>query len=298
MKLRALLVALIALVGGSLLAQGMSEEYVRQRAAEKFSRPHGFGLEWDLFAYIPWFEQQQRVRAMGLGSDRVSFTDDAGGAPIGLFGGTEVRFRFTWHDSIHIGYSPYILRAFEDEIDDPIRWNGVFYPEGTDIDYASDFHDFHIHYRRDLFRLGLARNITFFVKAGLEYAYVRTEVGSDTFNLDRDRTSEEFREVLPWYNLGFGMEMEIGQSIRLTAEARGTYQVGVPTFQKRDGDRMKQSVWSLTGIFAFEWNVTDWFVVLGRARYRYLKLFLYGGFRKDRFLWYSAGMDVGFGFRF
>lgn len=298
MKLQFVLVVMIALIGGSLFAQGMSEEYVRQRADEKYSKPHGFSLEWDLFAYVPYFEQQQRVRAFGLESDRVSFTDDANGPPIWVTGGTEVRFRFSWHDSIHLGYSPYIMRAFDDDLDEPKRWNGIAFPENTDIDYLADFHDAHIHYRRDLFRLGLARNIAFYVKAGLEYAYIRTEISSDTFRLDRDRTVEEFREVLPWYNVGLGMEIEVGQSIRLNIEARGTYQVGVPTFQERDGEDMKQSVVSLTGLVGFEWKLTDWFAVIGRVHFRYLRLELYGGFRKDQFLWYSLGPDVGIGFRF
>lgn len=299
MKLRVVLALLIASLGGALCAQGMSEEYVRQRADERFSKPHGFGIEWDVFAHIPWFEQMQRVRADGLPGDRIAFVDDMGGFPVGVFGGTELRARFTWNDSLHFGYAPYILRAFDDEIDERTRWNGLNYPAGTDLDYASDFHDFHLHYRRDLFRMGLDKNVTFFAKFGLEYALVRTRVNSDTFTLSGDeRDIEEFNEVLPWYNVGLGMEMLIGRSIRVTAEARGTYQAGVPTFSKRDDENMKQSIASLTGVVAFDYNLTEWFVITARVRFRYLRMELYGGDRNSRFLWYSLGPDIGFGVRF
>ncbi len=298
MKWRALLAILLAATGGALFAQGMSEEYVRQRADERLSKPHGFSLEWDAFAYVPWFEQMQKVRGDGLPADRLAFVDDMGGFPVGIFGGTELRARFTWNDSVHFGYAPYILRAFDDDIDDFKRWNGVLYPGGTDLDYAADFHDFHVHYRRDLLRMGLDKNVTFFGKIGLEYAYVRTRVASDTFVLGSDdRDVEDFSEVLPWYNVGIGMEMLIGQRIRLTAEARGTYQVGMPTFQERDDEDMKQSIVSLTGVVAFDYHITDWFVLTARARFRYLRMQLYGGDRKSQFLWYSIVPDIGFGLR-
>lgn len=298
MSVRVLMLLLVASVGASLYAQGMSEQYVEGRTQEKFSKPHGFSLEWDLYAYVPWFEQQQRVRAGGIGSDRISFTRDMGGLPIGVFGGTDVRMRFSWHDSVEIGYNPYFVRAFSDDLDDFKRWNGVIYPENTDIDYAADMHDFRILYRRDLFRIGLTQNFTFFIKAGLEYAYIRTQVGSDTFPVLDDRDVEEFRELLPWYSAGFGAEIEIGSSIRISAEARGTYMVGFPTFQERDKDDMKQSIWSLTGLVSFDWNITGWFALVARVHYRYLKVRLYGGFRQDNFLWYSVGPDIGFGLRF
>src|SRR5688572_31548907 len=99
MTLRVLLFLVVASCAAGVFAQGMSEDYVRERTDEKFAKPHGFSLEWDLFGYIPFFEQQQRVRSGGLGSDRFSYTDDMDGFPIGFFGGTEVRFRFSWHDS-------------------------------------------------------------------------------------------------------------------------------------------------------------------------------------------------------
>jgi hypothetical protein len=298
MTLRALLFLLVASCAASLGAQGMSEDYVRERTDEKYSRPHGFGFEWDLFGYIPYFEQQQRVRSAGIGSDRISYTDDMDGAPIGFFGGTEVRFRFSWHDSIEVGYGLYYTRAFKDELGEFKRWNGIIYPPTTDIDYAADFHEVNLMYRRDLFRLGLSKNFTVFIKAGLEYAYIRTQVASDNFTVQKDRDIEQFRELLPWYSLGVGIELEIGQSFRITTEARGTYEVGIPTFQERDKDQMKQSIVSLTGLVAFDWNITDWFALVVRVHYRYLKVRLYGGFRQDNFLWYSVGPDIGFGIRF
>jgi hypothetical protein len=297
MTLRALLFLLIASFAAGAFAQGMSEDYVRERTDEKFAKPHGFGLEWDLFAYVPFFDQQQRVRSGGIGSDAIGYTDDMDGFPVGFFGGTEIRFRFTWHDSLEIGYGIYYTRAFKDDLGEFKRWNGVIYPSNTDIDYASDFHDFNILYRRDLFRLGLAKNFTVFVKAGLEYSAISTHVGSDNFPV-AERDTERFRELLPWYSAGFGIELEVGQAIRLTAEARGTYAVGFPTLQERDNDDMKQSIVSLTGIVGLDWNITDWFALVFRVHYRYLKVRLYGGFRQDNFLWWSVGPDIGIGFRF
>jgi hypothetical protein len=297
MTLRVLLFLVVASCAAGVFAQGMSEDYVRERTDEKFAKPHGFSLEWDLFGYIPFFEQQQRVRSGGLGSDRFSYTDDMDGFPIGFFGGTEVRFRFSWHDSLEVGYGAYYTRAFKDELGEFKRWNGVIYPPTTDIDYASDFHDFNILYRRDLFRLGLAKNFTVFVKAGLEYSYISTHVSSDNFPAP-ERDTERFRELLPWYSIGLGVELEIGSTIRITAEARGTYEVGIPTLQKRDKDDMKQSIVSLTGLVSFDWNITDWFALVVRVHYRYLKVRLYGGFRQDNFLWWSIGPDIGFGLRF
>lgn len=129
MSLRVVMLLLVAATGACLCAQGMSEEYVEARTTEKFSKPHGFSLEWDLYAYVPWFEQQQRVRSGGIGSDRISFTKDMDGLPIGVFGGTDIRMRFSWHDSLEIGYNPYFVRGFKDELDDFTRWNGIIYPQ-------------------------------------------------------------------------------------------------------------------------------------------------------------------------
>ena len=292
----ALIVLLLSTAG--LCAQGMSEEYVRARAAEKYSKPHGFSFEADLYAYIPYFDQMQKVRANGVQADRVGYVKDMDGFPVGIFGGLDLRFRFSWHDSIEIGYNPYFVRAFSDGLDDFKRWNGTVFPPNTDIDYAADMHDFRILYRRDLARFGLSKNFTIFGKIGLEYTAISTQVGSDTLTLLDDNDKESFRELLPWYSLGFGAEMEIGQHIRVTAEVRGTYLAGMTTFQRRDDNNMKQGILSLTAIAGFEWNITDWFAVIGRVRYRYLKARLYGGFRQDNFLWWSVGPDIGFGFRF
>ena len=298
MMLRALLLLLVCGFGASVFAQGMSDDYVRQRADEKFSKPHGFSLDWDLYVHIGLFEQQQRVRSAGIGSDAVSFNRDMDGPPIGVFGGTDIRMRFSWHDSVQITYNAAYLRAFKDDSDDFTRWNGLTYPPNTDLDYGADLHEFSMLYRRDLIRVGLSRSLTFFAKAGLEYAYIRTQLGSDTFTVEDDRDVEVFREMLPWYSVGLGAEMLIGQDIRLTAEARGTYFAGFPTFQERDDKDMKQSITSLHAIFTFEWHVTDWFALVARAKFRYFRAKLYGGFQQDNFLFYSYGPDIGFGFRF
>jgi hypothetical protein len=294
-----LLLVIASLAGADALsAQGMSEDYLRARAFEKFSRPHGIGIELDLFAHVPWFEQMQKVRAHGLPGDRIGFSRDMGGPPVGVFFDTELRVRFTWHDSIQAGYGFHILRAYDSATDESRRWNGIIYPEGVDLEYAADWHDFRLHYRRDLFRIGLQRNLTLYAVAGLEWGIFNTRVVSDTFPVSDNRGTEEFRELLPWWNVGLGFELELGQSIRMGADVRGTYAVGYPTFQKRDDSTMKQSVVSLTALVTFEYHLNDWIAVVARAKGRYLKLRLYGGDRQDNFLWYSVGPEVGFGFRF
>lgn len=298
MKFRAVILLLLCACGASLYAQGMSEDYVRARTAAKYDKPYGFGLEWDLYGYIPFFEQMQRVRADGLPSDRIGNTKDLDGSPIGFFGGTDVRFRFSWNDSIELGYNAYYVRTFSDGLDETKRWNGLVYAPDTDLDYAADYHEFRLLYRRDIFRLGLSKSFSFFVKAGLEYAYINTSVGSDTFTVSDDRDKEQFREILPWWTAGFGVDIDVTSDIRISAEARGTYEVGWTTFQKRGGEHLKQSVVGLTGLASFEWKIVDWFVLIARVHYRYLKVRLYGGYRQDNFLWYSIGPDIGFGLRF
>jgi hypothetical protein len=281
-----------------LSAQGMSEDYLRARTFEKFSRPHGLSIELDLFAHAPWFDQMQKVRGHGLPGDRIGHSRDLNGPPIGLFPDAELRVRFTWHDSIQAGYSFHILQAFTDELDEQKRWNGIIYPEGVDLKYDAEWHDFRLHYRRDILRLGLTRNFTLYGVAGLEWGIINTSVESDTFPVQDNRERERFRELLPWWNVGAGFEMELGQSIRIGADVRGTYAVGYPTFQKRDDSNMKQSVHSLTGVASFEYRLVQWVHVVARAKFRYLKVRLYGGDRQDNFLWYSVGPEVGFGFRF
>ncbi|MBK9976067.1 MAG: hypothetical protein IPP14_14940 [Planctomycetes bacterium] len=294
----ALLALLLPLLASAALAQGMSEDYVRERTRAKYQRPYGLSIEWDLLGYGALFDQQQKVRANGLPADRIGFVDDAGGAPIGAFLDTELRVRWSWNDSIEAGYSFQILRAFDDTLDEVTRFNGVTYPKGVDSDFGSDWHDMHLTYRRDLFRIGLADSFTLFALVGLEWGVIKTHFGSDTFSVQNDRDEERMRELLPWYTAGLGMELQLGESIRLTASGRGTYEVGVPTFQRRQGDDMKQSIISITGLASLEWAVTDWFSLILRAKYRYLKAKLYGGFRSDQFLWWSAGPEIGVGFRF
>ena len=298
MNFRVIVLMLLCASCASLYAQGMSEDYVEARTDAKYSKPYGFGIEWDLYGYIPYFEQMQKVRAEGLPGDRIGNTKDLDGTPIGFFGGTDIRFRFSWHDSIEIGYNAYYVRAFSDGLDETKRWNGISYGPDTDLDYGADYHEFRILYRRDLFRLGLSKSFTFFVKAGLEYAYINTQVGSDTFKVTEDRDQEQFRELLPWWTAGVGIEIDVTSDIRIGAEARATYEVGFTTLQERDNNDMKQSVVGLTGLASFEWKVVDWFVLIARVHYRYLKVRLYGGYRQDNFLWYSVGPDIGFGLRF
>ncbi|MCA8911328.1 MAG: hypothetical protein KDB82_06465 [Planctomycetes bacterium] len=298
MIFRGLILLLLCALGTSLYAEGMSEDYVRARTDAKYDKPYGFGIEWDLYGYIPWFEQMQKVRADGLPGDRIGNTKDLDGSPIGFFGGTDVRFRFSWHDSIELGYNAYYVRAFDDGLKKTKRWNGLVYAPGTDLDYAADYHELRIMYRRDLFRLGLTKSFTFYVKAGLEYAYISTSVGSDTFKVTDNRDKETFSELLPWWTAGFGVEIDVTDSIKIGAEARGTYEVGFTTLQKRDKENMKQSIWGLTGVMSFEWKIVDWFALIARVHYRYLKVRLYGGYRQDNFLWYSLGPDIGFGLRF
>ncbi|MBX3474183.1 MAG: hypothetical protein KF754_07350 [Planctomycetes bacterium] len=298
MVARFCLLFLMTLAVSPLFAQGMSEDYVRERTRARFARPHGITLDWDVLAYGAYFDQMQKVRAEGLPANGIGYSRDFDGVPIGVFLDTEFRLRWSWHDSITASYSFAILRTFEDELEDTTRFNGVAYPAGVDVDYGADWHDLRLTYRRDLLHIGLAGNFVIFGEIGLEWGTFTTRFGSDTFTVKNDRDTERFRELLPWYTAGVGLEWQIGQDIRLLASGRGTYEVGVPTFQKRDGDDMKQSVVSLTGIASFEYAINDWFALVVRAKYRYLKLKLYGGYRSDQFLWYSYGPEVGFGLRF
>jgi hypothetical protein len=297
MGLRYLLVSTLLILGGSLLAQGMSDDYLRARTEAKFAKPHGVSAEWDLFAHIPYFEQRQRSRANGLEPDTIGYSRDMDALPIGLFFTTELRVRFSWHDSIELGYGLHVMRAFSDELDSDIAFNGVRYPQGVDIDYGFDWHEFRAHYRRDLFRLGMTKSFTTYLTAGLEWAIIETQVGSDTFPVSDNRDRLRFKELLPWWSAGLGVQLELGD-VRLTLDGRGTYAVGYPTFQKRDDNHMKQSVVSLAMFAALEYQVTDWFSLVARAKLRYLRAKLYGGYRADVFHYQSLGPEIGIGFRF
>ena len=299
MTLRVLVVALLAAAAAaSVAAQGVSEEYARERTRARFERPYGLGIEWDAFAHAPFFEQMHKVRAEGLPGDRIGYNRDMNALPLGVFLDTELRLRFSWHDSIEAGYGFAVLRAFDDRLDETSRFNGVVYPKGTDSDYGADWHEFRLLYRRDLFRLGLDGNFTMYGKVGLEWSMLKVQFGSDTYAVEQDRDEERLRELLPWWNAGLGFELNIGHDWRITAEGRGTYEVGVPTFQKRDGESFKQSIISLTGEAALEYRVTDWFALILRGKYRYFRAKLYGGYRADSFLWWSAGPEFGIGLRF
>lgn len=291
------LICLLLLLGAPLCAQGMSEDYVRARTEARFASNHGVSLEWDLWAYAAFFEQQHKVRANGFGGDGIGFARDMDGLPVGVFLDTEARVRFSWHDSIEVGYGFALTRAFKDDLGTFVRFNGVVYPPGVDINFAADWHEMRLHYRRDLFRFGLGREFTLYATAGLEWSQITVQTGSDTFPVSKDRDVETFRELLPWWNAGVGLQLELGTRMRLTVDARGTYAVGYPTFQERDDNTMKQSIVSISGNVAFEYAITDWLVLTGRVKMRYLFVKLYGGSRSDRFLWYSLGPEIGFGIR-
>jgi hypothetical protein len=292
------LVVGVVLAGAEVLsAQGMSRDYVRARAHERLSRPHGLGMELDILGHTPWFEQTQRVRAGGIDGDTIGYADEFNGLDFGAFLNAELRVRWSWHDSIELGYSFHLLRSYARELADPVGFNGIQYPAGVDAEYSSDWHDFRAHYRRDLLRVGLARNLVIYGVAGLEWAVIEAGMESDTFPIEDDRTSAKYRELLPWWNAGIGAELALGQRTRIGLDVRGTYAVGYPTFQKRDDSNMKQSVVSLTGRAAFEYHLTDWFVLVARGKVRYLELRLYGGRRQSDFEWFSIGPELGIGIR-
>lgn len=297
MSLRFLMLAVLAGCAAGASAQGMSEDYVRERTEAKFGKPHGISASLDLFAHVPYFQQTQRSRAFGLEPTTIRYGQDMDGFPVGIFPDVEFSLRFSWHDSIQAGYGFNFTRAFQDELDDDLNFNGVRYPAGTDIDYGSDWHEFRLHYRRDLFRLGLAKNFTFYATAGLEWAVVSIKTGSDDLPVSDGRDRLRFRELLPWWSAGVGAEYAIG-SFKFSVDGRGSYAVGYPTFQKRDGETMKQSIVSITAHVAMEYQVNDWFSLILRGKYRYFTAKLYGGFRADRFTWESMGPEIGIGFRF
>jgi hypothetical protein len=278
-------------------AQGMSADYVRARAHERLSQPHGLGMELDILGYVPLFEQTQRVRSGGVEGDTLGYADQFNGLDFGAFPNFELRVRWTWHDSVELGYGFHILRSYARQLDEPAGFNGILYPPGVDAEYRSDWHDIRAHYRRDLLRMGLARNFVFYGVVGLEWAVLEAGVESETFPVEDDRTRESFRELLPWWNAGVGAELEIGQNMRFGLDVRGTYAVGYPTFQKRDNSNIKQSVVSLTGRLAFEYHLTDWFVLVARAKVRQMELRLYGGAFQADFEWFSIGPEIGIGIR-
>lgn len=297
----ALLCLLASLFGATASAQGMSEEYVRERTRARYERSHGVTLQWDLFATGTLIRQEQKVRAFGTPADNLSYTGDFDGMPFGVFGETELRLRFSWHDSIVFGYGFRYVRAFSDDADDfdqDTRFNGVTYPQGVDLDYGADFHDFRLLYRRDLFRLGLDDSFTVYLQAGLEWALLTAKLGSDTFTVSDGRDQVKFREMLPWYSAGLGFEWELGAGVLVSAQASGSYSAGVPTFQKRDDNQMKQSITSITASATIDWAVNDWFSLMLRGRFRHFKAKLYGGFRSDEFYWQGMGPELGIGFRF
>ncbi|NUO16575.1 MAG: hypothetical protein HUU03_09065 [Planctomycetaceae bacterium] len=294
-------VLLLSLLGlaAPLCAQSgyMSEEYLRERERQKFAKPHGISAEVDVFGLFPFFDQWQSVKADGVKADRVNFARDLNGVPFGAFLDTNVRVRFSWYDSLELGYSFSLLREF-DKFEDSTRWNGFIYPEGIDADYGSDFHDFHALYRRDLFYLGSSSNFSLFLQAGLEWAIIDTQVGSDDFTPQDNRERERFRELLPWAVGGAGFVWDISRHFRLSASAFAGYQDGFPTFQKREGRRVKQSVFSLTGRLLFEWRPVSFFSVLVGAKYRYLNVELESKVRHSEFSWMAMGPEIGIGFRF
>ncbi len=288
---------LAGLCAGNVWAQGVSEDYRRERERARFAKPHGFGFELDLFAHAPYFEQQQKVRAHGVDGNRLSYRGDFGGTPFGVFLDLDIRARFTWWDSIEFGYGFAVLRAFDD-FKEPAGFNGTEFPADVDGDYGADFHDFHLLYRRDLFRIGGASEFAFFIQAGLEWAVLTASLDSDDVPSLNKRSREHFRELLPWSVGGLGFEWRFNDHFRLRADGFGGYQAGMPTLQKRADKSVAQSVTSITGRALFEWRPVSYFAVLVGGQYRYLRARLVAGFRQDNFLWWSVGPEVGVGFRF
>jgi hypothetical protein len=298
MESRLLLGLLVAVFGAALAAQGMTRDYIQARTEARFARPHGLSAELDVLGFGAVLRQYQRVRAEGLPGDTVDYERDAGAPPYAPFFNAEFRLRFSWHDSVEVGYGFHLLRAFEDNLGRERRFNGVAYPEGVDLNYRSDFHDFRALYRRDLFRMGLSKSMTFYGLLGLEWAVIETEVSSDSFPVQGGREKERFRELLPWYNAGLGTEIEVSPSIRVSLSGRGAYVVGMPTFQKRDGNNVKQSIVSADARFTLEYRVLDWLAIVGRARYRLMNARLYGGFRQSNYVLEAWGPELGIGLRF
>lgn len=296
--LRAVLMLVACCLCAPLLAKpgAMSEDYVRERERQKFSKPHGFSAEIDAFGLFPYFSQSQRVEANGLRGDTVDWRGDAGGIPFGAFLDVGVRMRFSWHDSIELSYSFAILREF-DEFDSNTRWNGFIYPDGVDMDYAADFHDLHLLYRRDLFYAGSANNFNFFIQAGLEWAVIDTQVGSDDFPPQDNRERERFRELLPWPALGAGFVWNFGEHFTLRLDGLVGY-ADWSTLQNREGRKVNQELFSITGRAAFEWKPIPWFAVLAGVKYRSLNVELESKKRNSEFEWWSVGPEVGVGFRF
>lgn len=291
------LLLMVPLLAAVAHAQGMSDEYVRERTRAKYARPHGLTFQWDLFAEGQLLAQEQKVFADGVPADNISY-EDFDGQPLGVFFDTEMRLRFSWDDSLSFGYGFHVLRAFVDETDEAIGFNGVQYPPGVDADYGSDWHEFRLLYRRDLFRIGMADSFTFFVEAGLEWSLVSAKLGSDTFTVSDDRDTEKFRELLPWYCIGLGFDWELSSSLILSLQARASYLNGFPTFQKRDDESMSQAVLSLSGTIGLDWKINDWFSLLLRGKYRHFKVKLYSDDRTDEYFYSGYGPEIGIGFRF
>lgn len=288
---------LSALFASGVLAQSMSDEYVEARTEHKYAKPHGITFGVDLLGFGAYFENQVKVRDLGIPGDRISYHDHAGGSPIWIFGGVEAHVRWSWWDSVHIGYNLSYLRGFKSNLEDDRRYNGFVFPENVDMDFATDWHDVHAYYRRDIFRLGATKSMTFFGLAGLEWASIQMDIDSDDFPAG-ERSDESFRELLPWYTVGVGFEWQITRDILLHAQARGAYVAGMPTFQQRDDEPMKQSVTSIDARAGIEWAITPWLNLIARAKFRYMRVRLYGGGRQNNFLWFGYGPEVGLGFRF
>ncbi|MCC6572745.1 MAG: hypothetical protein IT462_03045 [Planctomycetes bacterium] len=289
--------ALIFIVCGNLCAQTVTEEYRAERERARFAKPHGFCFEGNLFCYAPYFDQQQKVRAYGVPGDGVSYRRDFDGVPFGAFLDLDLRARFTWWDSLEFGYGFASLRAFKD-FDEPTSFNGTTFPADVDGDYASDFHDFHLMYRRDFLYVGERSEFSLFFQVGIEWAIISTEVSSDDVPTIKHRETVRFREVLPWPAAGIGFNWNFGDHFNLRVDGYGSYINPMPTFQERDGKDVKQSLTSITGRALFEWRPWPFFSVLMGAQYRYLKMRLVAGFRQDNYLWWSVGPEIGVGFRF
>ncbi|MHC4841223.1 MAG: hypothetical protein ACYTDT_09760 [Planctomycetota bacterium] len=297
---RILLMLAVTMLATSVYAQdgGMSEDYIRDRADARHAREYGTTLDIDLFGWIPFFDQQFRARGGNLGSDALSLTQDLDHPPVSGFGSIEMNLRFSWYDSIHFQYGLYFTRGFGDFTEDT-RWNGTIFPEDADADMSADWHDIAIYYRRDLFRFGLDQQFNFYLLGGLEWTPIRGSVSSDDFPVSEDSEEVEFKELLPGFTLGVGLDWKLNNEWSANVQARGGYMRGFPTFQENDdGEEIRQDVFSIHAAAGVTWKVADWFVLHARVKMRYLRVGLATDHDFERFLFYGLGPELGFGFRF
>ncbi|MEE9311462.1 MAG: hypothetical protein V3V10_03510 [Planctomycetota bacterium] len=301
MSHRVFLLLAVCLLASSLSAQdgGMSEDYIRDRAEARHARPYGVTLDIDLFGWIVGFDQQFRARSGSAGgSDAISLTKDLDHPAISGFGSLEMNIRFSWNDSIHFQYGTGFTRGFGD-FEQDTRWNGTIFPANSDADMEADWHDIALFYRRDFFRFGLDQQFNFYALAGMEYTPVSGSLSSDDFPVSEDSEQVNFDGLLPWYTAGVGLDWEIDNEWSANMQVRGSYMRGIGTFSEDDdGEEIRQDVISIHAVAGAVWKVTDWFVLHGRLKARYLRVGVNSGHNFERFLFFGVGPELGIGFRF